>query len=45
MEEEERIASLSNLDWNAMDMDRWEIFISCQEYLDRLKDTVAMVCW
>lgn len=41
MEEEERIALVSSLDRNAMDVDRWEIVILCQEYLNRFKDTLA----
>jgi hypothetical protein len=43
MEEEQRIALVGGLDRNAMDVDRWEIVISCQEYLNRFKDSLATV--
>jgi len=43
MEENERTPLVMELDRNAMDVDRWEIVISCNEYLRRFKDTLATV--
>ena len=43
IEEEQRIALVNGLDRNVMDVDRWEIVISCQEYLNRFKDSLATI--
>lgn len=40
---EERTNMVTGLDRNAMDVDRWEIVISCQEYLNRFEYTLATV--